>query len=111
MRKPASKKGSRHRSDTTNTQGERAINLMDGGPVPFLCSHCGNFLCERCYNECQEKGDFSNFTPRQLDEWDRIPPFPADPFNREMGARERRLLVGTYLFWIVADLNRFKTGR
>lgn len=87
---------------------EQPINLMEGGPLPTLCKHCANMHCERCHEQCQRQGDFSNFVPRALDEWESIPPFPRKRFENDMAPHERGAVVATYLSWIVTELNRFK---
>jgi hypothetical protein len=89
-------------------QEKQAINLMEGGPMHTLCKHCGNMYSERCHEQCQRQGDFSNFAPRKLDEWELIPPFPRKRFENEMTADERGAVVTTYLSWIVTELNRIK---
>ena len=86
------------------------INLMDGGPLPVLCSRCRNFLREKCVTRCQDAGDFSNFAPRQLREGETIPPFPEELLKAGTGGSEAQLLVGTYLSWVVTELNRLRRG-
>lgn len=85
------------------------MNIIDGANLP-LCSRCANFLRERCVTQCQDKRDLSNFVPRQLRDGELIPPFPEKLFNDEFDARERQLVVSTYLSWIVAELNRLIAG-
>ena len=89
---------------------QEPINLTEGGPLPTLCVHCRNFLREKCVTQCQPAGDFSNFAPRPLREGESVPPCPQDIFNCQLGTREGQLLVGTYLAWIVSDLNKLRRG-
>ncbi len=85
------------------------VDAIGGTSLP-VCSRCANHLKEKCVTECQPEGDLSNFAPRKLEEGELIPPFPEKLFNQGLDARERQVLVGAYISWIVTELNKLKKG-
>lgn len=76
-------------------------NLMEVIPMlnPRICNHCANAYKETCVAECAPTGNYCAFEPRPLREGEQPPPFPIADFLK-MTAREARVLMGLYLYWL-----------
>lgn len=66
---------------------------------PRICNHCANAYKETCVAECAPTGNYCAFEPRPLRAGEQPPPFPIADFLT-MTAREARVLMGLYLYWL-----------